>query len=117
LTGAPLVAVSSWRYPDSFGYMPVPSDVNWEKAAEEVLAKSAAELPAGYPEVHVDVRLQQGHPAQILIEQARGASLLVVGSRGHGAFTGMLLGSVSQHCVTHAPCPVVVVRPSAEPLR
>jgi len=52
----------------------------------------------------------EGHAAPVLLEAARGASLLVVGSRGHGEFTGMLLGSVSEHCVTHARCPVVVVR-------
>jgi nucleotide-binding universal stress UspA family protein len=46
----------------------------------------------------------------ILLRAAEGADLLVVGSRGHGAFAGMLLGSVSQHCVHHASCPVVVVR-------
>ncbi|MEV0561406.1 universal stress protein [Dactylosporangium sp. NPDC049742] len=51
----------------------------------------------------------QGHPAKVLLDAANGAELLVVGSRGHGTFTGILLGSVSQHCVQHAPCPVVVV--------
>ena len=53
-----------------------------------------------------------GHPAQALIEASREADLLVVGSHGHGAFTGMLVGSVSIHCVTNAFCPVVVVRGS-----
>jgi nucleotide-binding universal stress UspA family protein len=57
----------------------------------------------------------EGHPATRLIEASAGADLLVVGSRGHGAFAGMLLGSVSEHCVAHASCPVVVVRHSAQP--
>jgi nucleotide-binding universal stress UspA family protein len=56
-----------------------------------------------------------GHPAQALIDAANGADLLVVGSRGHGTFAEALLGSVSQHCVHHAPCPVLIVR--SKPVR
>ncbi len=52
----------------------------------------------------------EGNPAQVLLDAARGADLLVVGSRGHGGFAEALLGSVSQHCVQHASCPVVVIR-------
>ena len=50
-------------------------------------------------------------PAAALLEAAKGADLLIVGSRGRGGFKGLLLGSVSLQCVSHAPCPVVVVRP------
>lgn len=110
LTHAPLLAVSSWRWPDVYGYAMVPSGIDWEKAADEVLTTSVAAVREDFSDVEVELRLNEGHPAQVLVEQARGASLLVIGSRGHGAFTGMLLGSVSQHCVSHAPCPVVVVR-------
>ena len=51
-----------------------------------------------------------GHPAQVLLDAAAGADLLVVGSRGHGSFAEALLGSVSQHCVHHAHCPVLIMR-------
>jgi nucleotide-binding universal stress UspA family protein len=71
--------------------------------------------PAGVPHVVVGV---DGSDESIgalkwaanYAEESRQADLLVVGHRGHGAFTGMLLGSVSMHCVTNAACPVVVVR-------
>jgi nucleotide-binding universal stress UspA family protein len=53
--------------------------------------------------------VEEGHPARILVETVTPADLLVVGSRGHGGFVGALIGSVSQHVVTHADCPVVVV--------
>lgn len=51
-----------------------------------------------------------GQPARVLVEQARGADMLVVGSRGRGGFAGLLLGSVGYQCVQHAPCPVTIVR-------
>jgi len=67
------------------------------------------------PPTQVLPRVVQGHPAQVLLEAARGAQMLVVGSRGHGTLAGMLLGSVSQHCVQHAPCPVLVVPAVPQP--
>jgi nucleotide-binding universal stress UspA family protein len=57
----------------------------------------------------IDTLIEEGHPALVLVGEARYADLLVVGNRGHGEFAGMLLGSVSEYCVTHASCPVVVV--------
>ena len=62
--------------------------------------------------VKIISKVVQGNAANALMEAARGAELLVVGSRGHGSLTGALLGSVSQQCVHHATCPVVVVRDS-----
>jgi nucleotide-binding universal stress UspA family protein len=52
----------------------------------------------------------EGSAVQVLLDAARDADLLVVGSRGHGGFAGLLLGSVSAQLVHHAPCPVLVVR-------
>lgn len=66
-------------------------------------------LGDGQP-VEVRRRLVPGNPADVLIDAARGAELLVVGSRGHGTFARALLGSVSERCAMHAPCPVVIVR-------
>ncbi|MGE5291559.1 MAG: universal stress protein [Micromonosporaceae bacterium] len=79
-----------------------------EKRAQEILEDTVRDvLGDGAP---VTRRLAHGHPAVVaLVAASEHAQLLVVGSRGHGAFAGMLLGSVSQHCVQHAPCPVVVI--------
>ena len=65
--------------------------------------------------VQVQGELLEGQPAAVLLELSYRADLVVVGSRGHGGFSALLLGSVSAHVVRHAHCTVVVVRPSAEP--
>jgi nucleotide-binding universal stress UspA family protein len=78
--------------------------------AVDMLERLTADLDARKPAVDVRNSTHQGNPAKVLIELSGSADLLVVGSRGHGGFAGMLLGSVSQHLVAHAACPVVVVR-------
>ena len=78
-----------------------------ERRAEEVV-RSGVELAAGFG-VDAEGVAIEGNPATKLIEQARDATLLVVGSRGHGRATSLLLGSVSQRLAHHAPCPFVIV--------
>jgi len=63
-----------------------------------------------HPDVTIRPVVVEGHPAPVLIEASRGADLLVVGSRGHGEFSGMLLGSVSDYCTHHVSCPITIVR-------
>jgi nucleotide-binding universal stress UspA family protein len=78
-------------------------------ATEEVVAEAKATAGA-WPEELV-VRILEGPAGPVLVETAEGASLLVVGSKGHSALAEVVLGSVSRHATHHAPCPVVVVRP------
>jgi nucleotide-binding universal stress UspA family protein len=115
LTGAAVEAVAAWQQPATYEYscgavpFPSPGD-SIAASAEKVLTETVAEVVGtGGKPVDVRVKVAHGPTAQILLEAAAGAELLVVGSRGHGAFAGMLLGSVSQHCTHHAPCPVIVV--------
>jgi len=108
LTSAELEAVIGWSYPMSYGF-PVIADVDWASSAQKIVETEVTEVLGEEP---VTVRVLEGHPARVLLDAADGADLLVVGSRGHGGFVGLLLGSVSEYVVTHATCPVVVVRES-----
>ena len=114
LTGAAVDAVIAWHYPDLAASGMVVGAVvpvyDFREIAEKIAADAVSSTLDPASDVPVRARVVQGHAAQVLLDASAGASLLVVGSRGHGGFTEALLGSVSQHCVQHALCPVVVVR-------
>ncbi|MGY1633497.1 universal stress protein [Geodermatophilus sp. SYSU D01186] len=113
LTGAELHAVTAWRLPTTYGWIPPIADHDWAGEARAVQAHAIAETLDGTQAERVRRDVVEGHPARALVRCAAGADLLVVGSRGHGGFSGMVLGSVAQHVVTQAPCPVLVVRETA----
>ena len=111
LTGASVDAVTAWHIPAGYGIAPGPVDVfDFDSNAKGVLAEALAEVSTLAPEVTVRPQVTEGHAAEVLLRASHGADLLVVGSRGHGGFASALLGSVSQYCVVHAHCPVLVMR-------
>ena len=120
LRDASLVVVHAWTYvplaPIQSGYdtmeMPpalVAGDLEREEEdARRLVDEALATLPTDLP---VEKRIVAGGPAEAILDEAQGATLVVVGSRGHGRLAAALLGSVSSRVIEHAPCPVVVVRP------
>jgi nucleotide-binding universal stress UspA family protein len=114
-TGARVRAILAWHYPGVIGGPPIevaPDSVHHqtEEQERETLGEAVAKVYGGPAPAGVEATLGYGHPAQVLIEASKEADLLVVGSRGHREFAGMLVGSVSLHCVSGAACPVVVIR-------
>jgi nucleotide-binding universal stress UspA family protein len=113
--GAGIVAVSAWDYPVGIGWGVVPDDWRPDQDMEKILKDTlhkvfGHEMPTGLRTV-----VREGGAAKILLEESKGATLLVVGSRGHGGFAGLLLGSVSSNVAEHAPCPVLVVHGHQSP--
>lgn len=108
---------AAW-FPSTYGWAPYPNGLpDLEGTAKHTLIAALAEVSGLEPDVLVRSIVTEGHAAGALLDAARGADLLVVGSRGHGGFTSALLGSVSMQCVLHAPCPVLVFRAEQKPLR
>jgi nucleotide-binding universal stress UspA family protein len=108
--GASVVAVHAWHYPYVGGLPSTPVVIDFERIAadaHQVLDAAIDEVDAGG--VSIEPELVQGGAAQALLDAAKDADLLVVGSRGLGGFGGLLLGSVSQQVSHHARCPVVIV--------
>lgn len=115
LTGGSIDAVTAWHKPVVISGMPygplaVLEQSDLARFAETTLTNSIRAVVGADSAVSVRPVIRQGNAAQVLLDAADGADLLVVGSRGHGGFAEALLGSVSQHCVHHAPCPVVIIR-------
>lgn len=103
-----LEAVTAWQYPMPVGdYVPV--DWSPENDAKLILTDAIHTVFGDNPPNWFSSTVVQGQPAQVLIEESDGAEMLIVGSRGHGGFVGLLLGSVSSACAEHARCPVLVL--------
>jgi nucleotide-binding universal stress UspA family protein len=115
--GDRLRVVTTWHLPAAAYGAPglampaTPTLEGLERAARDVAEAAAGEARAAGVDAEAVVR--EAQPADALIELTADADLLVVGSRGHGGFTGLLLGSVSAQCAHHAPCPVMIVRGGA----
>jgi nucleotide-binding universal stress UspA family protein len=113
LRGAVLTVVSVWHVPAGVYLQPTYVELDLDvlqQAAREVAEQEIADVMGAERAKGVELLMRQGNPAQALLEASHEAEMLVVGSRGHGGFAGLLLGSVSQQCAAHAGCPVVVVR-------
>jgi len=110
---ASVEAVHAWRYP-YMGDLPGMSLValpleEVERAARAVLDGAIEDAGAAGGKVPIEASIVQGDASRVLLDASKGADLLVVGSRGLGGFSGLLLGSVSQQCAHHASCPLVIV--------
>lgn len=112
LRHATLEVVHAWHTPyfTGFPYTPVVFAAEaFEEVAEATLGTAVESIDERDLTGPLESVLVNGGAAEAILEAAKGADMVVVGSRGRGGFTGLLLGSVSQQVVHHAPCPVVVV--------
>jgi len=113
LRGATLRLVAAWNLPSGtyYGAAPASEDLvkDLVKAAEDNVALATQEIRDEAGLIDVETSIEEGQATAVLLDAARTADLMVVGSRGLGGFRELLLGSVSQQCAHHAPCPVVIV--------
>jgi nucleotide-binding universal stress UspA family protein len=110
LLGASIEAVAAWTYPVAMSPHAISVEPSFEQIARDALDEALKEAYGTDRPALLTTVVQYGHPAQVLIERSTGAEMLVVGSRGRGGFVGLLLGSVSAECASHANCPVLIVR-------
>ncbi|GAA3337477.1 universal stress protein [Amorphoplanes nipponensis] len=121
LRGTELVAVHGWTGNSGTELndtLPMSYEAwSGDQEEERVLAEALAGIAGRYPDLTVRREVIRGPARQVLVERSRTAQLVVVGDRGHGGVAGLLLGSVSQHLIHHAACPVVVARPVRDAVR
>ena len=101
--------ITAWEYPTTYGWAALPTDLSleheFEKAATETVTAVFGDVVPDY----VSITVVEDNAVRAILEASKDAFMIVVGSRGHGGFTGVLLGSVSQRVAEHATCPVLVV--------
>jgi nucleotide-binding universal stress UspA family protein len=107
--GVHVEAISAWHTPSSFGYGYVPDSWRPDQDAEKVLTDTVKDVFGDDRPEGLKLLVIEGNPAEVLISESAAAKMVVVGSRGHGGFVGMLIGSVSASTAEHAQCPVLVV--------
>lgn len=113
--GQEVLAVATWSPPGvpidpPFGSFPWGTSTDFTTEVGAMLDQVVDEVSPDYPAVQIRRQVSSGNAAEQLILLSEQADLLVVGAKGHGGFTGMLIGSVSQHVLAHSRCTVVVVR-------
>jgi nucleotide-binding universal stress UspA family protein len=112
---ARLEVVTAWEYPPSFGWAAIAPDWDPAQDAEKMLAESAVAAFGDTPPPGAQFVTREGGAARVLLEESQDAALIVVGSRGHGGFVGLLLGSVSSNVAEHAQCPVLIIHGNQGP--
>jgi nucleotide-binding universal stress UspA family protein len=115
LFGARLEAVIAWEFPSSYGWASVPPEWNPGQDMEKVLEDTVRAVFGDQPPAGLQRQVHEGGAARVLLDACQGAIMLLVGSRGHGGFAGLLLGSVSANVAEHASCPVLVIHGDQAP--
>jgi len=111
LTAASLRVLTTWEISAASSWTPAfPLDYDPAAVAREVLDQAINDTLGADPDISVQRVVREGLPVPLLLAEARGADLLVVGTHGHGALAGILVNSVAEHLLRHAPCAVVIVR-------
>lgn len=113
--GARLDVVSCWEYPPSYGWAAIAPEWSPSQDMAKVLEDTVQAVFGSQPPQGMQLQVLEGGAAKVLLNACEGAVMLVVGSRGHGGFAGLLLGSVSASVAEHSSCPVFIVHGEQAP--
>ncbi|HZV27038.1 MAG TPA: universal stress protein [Acidothermaceae bacterium] len=114
-TGCGIDAMIAWEYPAAYGWVMAPEGWPLEDDAAAALQRTLDEAFGQHRPADLRAICRHGSARTLLLNASKDAEMLIVGSRGHGGFAGLLLGSVSAACAEHAACPVLVVHGDSSP--